>query len=84
MNHRHQLSTTAAADGLQQGSGLRRIVCLAALLFIFVAGVRAQYPITETAFPDKNFYKVVLEKYSMSATRVLNMYTKYIITTVVC
>ena len=66
MNHRHQLSTTAAADGLQLGSGLRRIVCLAALLFIFVAGVRAQYPITETAFPDKNFYKVVLDKYSMS------------------
>ena len=48
MNHRHQLSTTAAADGLQLGSGLRRIVCLAALLFIFAAsGVRAaNYVIT--------------------------------------
>ena len=41
MNHRHQLSTTAAADGLQLGSGLRRIVCLTALLVIFVASVRA-------------------------------------------
>ena len=41
MNHRHQLSTTAAADGLQLGSGLRRIVCLAALLFIFAIGARA-------------------------------------------
>ena len=47
MNHRHQPSTTAAADGLQLGSGLRRIACLAALLFIFVAGVRAaNYVIT--------------------------------------
>ena len=41
MNHRHQLSTTTAADGLQLGSGLRRIVCLAALLFIFAIGARA-------------------------------------------
>ena len=41
MNHRHQLSTTAAADGLQLGSGLRRIVCLAALLVIFATGARA-------------------------------------------
>ena len=65
MNNKNQLSTTAAADGLQLGSGLRRIACLAALLVIFVASVRAQYPITETAFPDKNFYKVVLDKYSM-------------------
>ena len=64
MNHRHQLSTTAAADGLQLGSGLRRIACLAALLFIFVAGVRAQYPVTTSSFPDKNFYSVVLKNYS--------------------
>lgn len=41
MNHRHQPSTTAAADGLQLGSGLRRIACLAALLFIFAIGARA-------------------------------------------
>ena len=51
MNHRHQLSTTAAADGLQQGSGLRRIACLAALLFIFVAsGVRAAGTYTVTVY----------------------------------
>ena len=51
MNHRHQLSTTAAADGLQQGSGLRRIVCLAALLVIFVAsGVRAAGTYTVTVY----------------------------------
>ena len=41
MDYRHQLSTSAAAGGSQQGSGLRRIACLAALLFIFVAGARA-------------------------------------------
>ena len=51
MNHRHQLSTTAAADGLQLGSGLRRIVCLAALLVIFVAsGVRAAGTYTVTVY----------------------------------
>ena len=60
MNHRHQPSTTAAADGLQLGSGLRRIVCLAALLFIFVAGVRADVAINETTFPDDNFRNWVL------------------------
>ncbi len=52
-------------SGSQLGSGLRRIACLTALLFIFVSGVRAQYPITGTAFPDKNFYNVVLKNYSM-------------------
>ena len=52
MNHRHQPSTTAAADGLQLGSGLRRIACLAALLFIFVAGVRAvEYKIKVAGVP---------------------------------
>ena len=60
MSHRHQPSTTAAADGLQLGSGLRRIVCLAALLFIFVAGVRADVAINETTFPDDNFRNWVL------------------------
>ena len=40
MNYRHQLFT-AAAGGLQLGSGLRRIVCLTALLFIFAIGARA-------------------------------------------
>ena len=46
-----QLSTTAAADGLQLGSGLRRIACLAALLVIFVAsGVRAAGTYTVTVY----------------------------------
>ena len=40
MNHKSLLST-AAASGMQPGSGLRRIVCLAALLVVFVAGVHA-------------------------------------------
>ena len=51
MNNKNQLSTTAAADGLQLGSGLRRIVCLTALLFIFVAsGVRAAGTYTVTVY----------------------------------
>ena len=50
MNNKNQLSTTAAADGSQLGSGLRRIVCLAALLFIFVAGVRAAGTYTVTVY----------------------------------
>ncbi len=40
MNYRHQLFT-AAAGGSKQRSGLRRIVCLTALLFIFAIGARA-------------------------------------------
>ena len=51
MDNKNQLSTTAAADGLQLGSGLRRIVCLAALLVIFVAsGVRAAGTYTVTVY----------------------------------
>ncbi|MBR3434969.1 MAG: hypothetical protein IKG88_03665, partial [Bacteroidales bacterium] len=51
MDNKNQLSTTAAADGLQLGSGLRRIVCLTALLFIFVAsGVRAAGTYTVTVY----------------------------------
>ena len=40
MNHKSLLST-AAASGLQLGSGLRRIVCLAALLVVFATTARA-------------------------------------------
>ena len=40
MNHTSLLST-AAASGLQPGSGLRRIVCLAALLVVFATTSRA-------------------------------------------
>ena len=40
MNHKSLLST-AAASGLQLGSGLRRIVCLAALLVVFATNARA-------------------------------------------
>ena len=40
MNHKSLLST-AAASGMQLGSGLRRIVCLAALLVVFATTARA-------------------------------------------
>ncbi len=40
MNHKSLLST-AAASGMQLGSGLRRIVCLAALLVVFATNARA-------------------------------------------
>ena len=40
MNHKSLLST-AAASGMQPGSGLRRIVCLAALLVVFATTARA-------------------------------------------
>lgn len=40
MNHKSQLFT-AAAGGLQLGNGLCRIVCLAALLFVFATSARA-------------------------------------------
>ena len=40
MNIKNQQST-AVADGLQRGSGLRRIACLAALLVVFAVGARA-------------------------------------------
>ena len=40
MNHKSLLST-AAASGMQPGSGLRRIVCLAALLVVFATNARA-------------------------------------------
>jgi Leucine-rich repeat (LRR) protein len=59
MNYRHQLFT-AAAGGSKQRSGLRRIVCLTALLFIFVAsGVRA-VPVSESTFPDANFRSALI------------------------
>ena len=53
---------TTAADGAKHGSGLRRIVCLTALLVIFVAsGVRA-VPVSESTFPDANFRKALIDK----------------------
>lgn len=52
MNHTSLLST-AAASSLQPGSGLRRIVCLAALLVVFATTSRAhghtQTPLSPTA-----------------------------------
>ena len=42
-------------SGSQRGSGLRRIVCLVALLVISFEGARADVEINETNFPDPNF-----------------------------
>ena len=59
--HRYRSRHTGAT----RGSGLSRIVCLVALFVIFAASMRAQYPVTPSSFPDKNFYSVVLKNYSM-------------------
>ena len=57
MNYRHQLFT-AAAGGSKQRSGLRRIVCLAALLVCFFANVQAQVKIGDISLTSGSFSSV--------------------------
>ena len=59
MNIKNQLST-AVADGLQRGSGLRRTLCLLALVAFYAVGAKADVTINATNFPDANFRNWVL------------------------
>ena len=59
MNIKNQLST-AVAGGLQRGSGLRRTLCLLALVAFYAVGAKADVAINATNFPDANFRNWVL------------------------
>ena len=59
MNIKNQLST-AAAGGSQLGSGLRRTLCLLALVAFYAVGAKADVAINATNFPDANFRNWVL------------------------